>query len=53
MGVLVFDLPDDVTTVLSLAVLAVMLLGKGALKDDDGPRHGYGGYLFVARKPTS
>ena len=37
----------------TLAVLAVMLLGKGALKDDDGPRHGYGGYLFVARKPTS
>lgn len=33
------------------AVLVVRLLAIGALKDDDGPRHGYGGYLFVARKP--
>jgi SAM-dependent methyltransferase len=36
-----------------LAVIAVILLGKGALKDDDGPRHGYGGYLFIARKPAN
>ncbi len=36
-----------------LAVIAVMLLGKGAVKDDDGPRHGYGGYLFIARKPDA
>lgn len=36
-----------------LAVATVMLLGTGALKDDDGPRHGYGGYLFIARKPAS
>ena len=36
-----------------LAVHAVTLLGTGALKDDDGPRHGYGGYLFIARKPAS
>lgn len=34
-----------------LAVIVAMLLGRGALKDDDGPRHGYGGYLFIARKP--
>ncbi len=37
----------------TLAVAAVMLLGIGALNDDDGPRHGYGGYLFIARKPSS
>ncbi len=36
-----------------LAVPAVMLLGTGALKDEDGPRHGYGGYRFIARKPAS
>jgi SAM-dependent methyltransferase len=36
-----------------LAVAAVMFLGTGALKDDDGPRHGYGGYLFIVRKPAT
>lgn len=35
------------------AVVAVVLMGKNAVQDDDGPRHGYGGYLFIARKPTN
>lgn len=34
----------------ALAVEAVMFLGKGAVDDTDGPIHGYGGYLFLARK---
>lgn len=34
----------------AFAVQAVTLLGKGAVDDTDGPIHGYGGYLFIARK---
>lgn len=36
----------------ALAVEATMLLGKGAVDDTDGPIHGYGGYLFKARKTS-
>lgn len=37
----------------ALAVHAVVLLGKGAVDDADGPIHGYGGYLFMARKVSA